>query len=141
MRISSLLANHAMAIAAALLAGLVLATAAVPASAQQSGGRLYQWKDANGVTHYSQTPPARGQYQARTVNNRAASPSPATTAAADAPAETPSCTRARANLKLLESDQPLRMEGGGDAVLTAEQRQAQTELAQASIRAHCTPAQ
>ena len=33
-------------------------------------GEVYQWKDANGVTHYSQTPPPKGVY------NSAPSPAP-----------------------------------------------------------------
>ena len=43
-----------------LLAGTALA---------QSGG-VYQWKDAQGVTHYSDAPPPQGQYQARDIHHR-----------------------------------------------------------------------
>ena len=37
-----------------LALALALAAAAVPAIAQQ---RVYQWKDANGVTHYTDVAP------------------------------------------------------------------------------------
>lgn len=118
-----------------LAATLALASLAGNAHAQ-SGGQLYKWKDANGVTHYSQTPPASGQYQTRNVSNPVARPE-AEQAPASA-AESPACTRARANLQLLQSDQPIRLEGGDDTPLSAEQRKAQMDLAEASIRANCT---
>src|SRR5690606_4995579 len=38
--------------------GAALALAFAPALAQQTASEVYQWKDANGVTHFSQTPPA-----------------------------------------------------------------------------------
>src|SRR3546814_5169256 len=48
------------------LFGLSLLLASSAACAQD----LYQWKDANGVTHYSQTPPASGSYTERTESGR-----------------------------------------------------------------------
>lgn len=117
----------------AMPAVLLLALLSVDAVAQSTDGRLYQWKDANGVTHFSQTPPPRGAYRTRTVNAQA----PAAAPASAAPAEPPACVRARANLALLQSDQPLRLEGEDTAELSAEQRNAQTELAEAAIRANC----
>ena len=42
------------ALSTALLAVSVLAAPAAFA------GEVYQWKDAGGVTHYSQTPPSQG---------------------------------------------------------------------------------
>lgn len=120
----------------ALVAALALAVASGSAAAQSTGGQLYQWKDARGVTHYSETPPARGAYQTRTVHNRAATPV-ATAVPAAAADPNPSCTRARANLTLLRSDQPVRL-AGSETPITDAQRKAQTELAEASIRAHCT---
>src|SRR6185312_15455080 len=47
--------------AAAAAIGLSLACIAGFASAQQ----IYKWKDANGVTHFSQTPPASGAHYTR----------------------------------------------------------------------------
>lgn len=42
----------------ALAIGVSIACVASFASAQQ----IYKWKDANGVTHFSQTPPASGKH-------------------------------------------------------------------------------
>src|SRR3546814_9453321 len=63
------------------LFGLSLLLASSAACAQD----LYQWKDANGVTHYSQTPPASGSYTERTESGRGPA-RPVETAAAE-PAE------------------------------------------------------
>jgi glutaredoxin len=55
------------------VAALALASAAVAAAAQ---GQVYKWKDAAGVVHYSDTPPARGQVQVlRPDSGPAATPS------------------------------------------------------------------
>ena len=37
----------------------LVATLALSAAPTVFAGEVYQWKDANGVTHYSQTPPAQ----------------------------------------------------------------------------------
>ena len=63
-----------------LLAAMpLLAVAAPPLTA----GEVYSWKDARGVTHYSQTPPPAGtRFEVRGIRNDA----PATPAPAAAPA-------------------------------------------------------
>ena len=131
-------AIHRPARRAVLLACCVLA--GLPAAA----GELYQWKDANGVTHYSDSPPPDRQYQSRIYGTDAG----ASVASADetTPAtETSSqCTTARANLALLQGDGPVGMDsdkdGKPDSQLTAEQRTAQAALAEAAIKVHCTAA-
>lgn len=124
-----------------LLAGLRAALAAglVVACAGAAAGELYQWKDANGVTHYSDAPPAgQATYQSRSLRTGRTA-EPATEAA---PAENGQCTTARANLKLLQQEGPVGMDadkdGKPDAPLSAEQRAAQTALAEAAIQVHCT---
>ena len=47
---------------------LALAAAGLLAASAVQGGEVYQWKDANGVTHYSQTPPPKGSYQQRVLS-------------------------------------------------------------------------
>ena len=117
-------------------AGLVVALA-LPAMA----GELYQWKDANGVTHYSDAPPpGKTDYQNRTIRDSGGTP--ATTAAAPAqPAESDACTRARANLALLQGDGPVGTDEDGDgkpdAQLDTAQRADRVELAAAAIKVHC----
>lgn len=114
----------------------VLLLASLPAVA----GEVYQWKDANGVTHYSDAPPPTGEYSNRTIEQRTASADVAA-AQAEAPPEDTACTDARSNLELLRSDQPIGLDSDGDgepdSTLTPEQRTAQTTLAEAAIGVHC----
>lgn len=117
------------------LFGLSLLLATGGAGAQE----LYQWKDANGVTHYSQTPPASGDYTQRTESGR--SPArPVETAAAE-PAEPPQCADARANIALLESESPVQQDTDGDGepdrTLDDTERANQLELARALLKASC----
>ena len=118
--------------------GVALATLSVA-----SAGELYQWKDANGVTHYSDAPPPAGaDYQNRTIRDSGtASIKPDD---AEAPAENTQCTTARANLELLQGEGPVGTDtdkdGKPDAEFSAEQRAAQTQLAEAAIKVHCTVA-
>jgi hypothetical protein len=109
------------------------------ASATASAGNVYKWKDANGVTQYSEKPPAGQTYEARQVEHR--DPPPRETAAA--PAENKECTSARSNLTLLNGTGKVMQDTDGDgkpdATLTDAQRSAQKTLAEAAIQAYCTP--
>lgn len=121
--------------------GAILAFAATPAFAQQTAGEVYQWTDANGVTHYSQTPPAQGRYEQRLITSSG-------TAAASgsepvAKVENANCTTARANIAALENEGDVMQDTDGDgepdSVLDAGQRASQLDLAQAAVRAYCSP--
>ncbi|WP_036136034.1 DUF4124 domain-containing protein [Luteimonas mephitis] len=122
-------------LALATLFGLSLLLAASTACA----GDLYQWKDANGVTHYSQTPPASGSYTERTESGRA-SARPVETATAK-PAESAQCTTARANIAMLESKGAVQQDSDGDGkpdkTLDDTERANQLELARALLKANC----
>ncbi|MBD7988535.1 DUF4124 domain-containing protein [Luteimonas sp. Sa2BVA3] len=122
--------------------GTVLAFAAAPALAQQTAGEVYKWTDANGVTHYSQTPPASGKFEHRLITSSGATAPTAVEDAAEAPAN-PQCTAARANLTALQAEGDVMQDSDGDGkpdqVLNAEQRANQLELAQAAAKAYCTP--
>lgn len=122
---------------------MTLGLAATLLSAGLAAQEVYQWKDANGVTHYSQTPPPRGQYQQRAITQRGATqPQTTTTPAANAQ-ESESCKNARANLAVLQGGQPVH-EAGADGkpgrALSDAERTSQTDLANAAIKAYCTPA-
>src|SRR5690606_31809059 len=108
--------------------------------AAASAGELYQWKDANGVTHYSQTPPSSGNYTERSESGRDVTPPPVA-AKAETPAESPQCTTARANIALLESESPVRQDSDGDGepdkTLDDTERANQLELARALLKANC----
>jgi len=116
------------------------ATGLLVASAVQ-GGEVYQWKDASGVTHYSQTPPPKGSYQQRLISgDRAGIAQPTTVQAA---AENPRCATARANLEALGSGRPVHEadeDGQAGRALNDAERASQVELANAAIRAYCTGA-
>lgn len=122
--------------------GLSLALAVLASAATAT--ELYQWKDAQGVTHYSDSPPPSqsGQVKNRVIKSKTGTPTQ--TASVTAPGETGECINARANLKQLQSSAQVGVDNNGDGkpdnVLDAKQREAQVQLAQASIRAYCTPA-
>jgi hypothetical protein len=118
---------------------LLLATTAAMA------GDLYQWKDANGVTHYSQTPPASGSYKERTESGRDTAAKPVEAAAAK-PAEPADCATSRSNIALLESKTPVQQDTDGDGkpdkTLDDTERGNQLELARALLKAkNCTAPQ
>jgi hypothetical protein len=126
--------EHAMSFRpSALAAAALLLLAAGPLAAQQ----VYQWKDANGVTQYSQTPPKGVEYESREIHVRDGTPAQP----AEKPAEAPGCTIARENLALLDSDQAVAVDSDGDGTpdrnLDEDERAAQRELAQAAIKVNC----
>ncbi|MET0582368.1 MAG: DUF4124 domain-containing protein [Pseudoxanthomonas sp.] len=116
---------------------LVMAGACTTALA----GKVYQWKDAKGVTHFSDSPPPGGQAQDRRIDNRG-EPVPGATASKSV--ENPSCTTARKNLELLADKSPVQIDsdadGKPDKVLTEDDRGAQRNLAEAAVKAYCQPA-
>lgn len=122
--------------------GAVLAFAAAPALAQQTAGEVYQWTDANGVTHYSQTPPAQGRYEHRVITSSGAAAAAGSEPVA-AQADNPQCTTARANIAALQGEGEVQMDADGDGkadrTLDADQRASQLELAQAAVKAYCSP--
>ncbi len=116
-----------------------LAAAGLMVALPLSAGELYQWKDAGGVTHYSDAPPPSGTYKNRRITNTGAGTASETTA--QAPAENTQCTTARANLALLEGEGPVSIKGDADGdevtAMSAPQREAQKQLAEAAIKAYC----
>ena len=117
----------------ALLAASVLAAPAAFA------GDVYQWKDANGVTHYSQTPPTQGKYQMRTISQREGT-APAQAAPASQQ-QSPQCATALRNIELLQSGSRLQMDSNGDGQadhdLSDDDRQKQLDIAQTVARVNC----
>lgn len=119
-----------------LALALALAAAAIPAIAQQ---RVYQWKDANGVTHYTDVAPKQS-HQTRDIAAQDGRPaSPATKAQ-----ESEQCTNARANMVRLQGGEPIGMDANGDGKpdrnLTPDERKAQLDLNQAAVKAFCMQA-
>ncbi len=119
---------------AALL--VLLVGFATVAAAQQ----VYQWKDAKGVSHYSDNPPPGEKYQDRRFNLRGSSVLEADT---PVPAENPMCITARGNLKLLGGTAAVQQDTDGDGkpdkTLSDADRDNQRNLAEAAVRAYCKP--
>jgi hypothetical protein len=120
-----------------LFAGLLCAASALAQSTQ-----VYQWKDAKGVTHYSDSPPPPGaKAQDRRLGNQRALPA---VAAEAAPADSPQCTSAKFNLAILSNNKQVRHDSDGDgkpdAVLAESDHANQKALAEAAVKAYCKPA-
>lgn len=131
---------------------IVTALALLVVAAPLAAGEVYTWKDARGVTHYSQTPPPPGtRFEVRSVAGRAApaTPAPAAPAATPAPAtanaaantdgDPTQCAIARANVDALQSEDPVQQVGadGTPRPLDATARADQLALSQAAVRAYC----
>lgn len=121
------------ALSTALLAASVLAAATA------SAGEVYQWKDASGVTHYSQTPPAQGKFQQRTITQRVSAAAPAQPTAERT--VSPQCATAQRNIELLQGGSRLQVDSNGDGQpdgdLDDADRQKQLEIAQTVARVNC----
>lgn len=136
--------------------GTISALALLLAAAAATAGEVYEWKDANGVTHYTQTPPKTGDYKehderdvapeatsARTGTS--ATPAPKTASAtAGAGAESAQCATARKNLELLQGEVAVQQDTDGDGkpdkTLDDADRANQLELARATLKAGNCPA-
>lgn len=123
-----------------LVSGLIFGFAALLLALPVFAGKVYQWKDANGVTHFSDAPPPDQQrYQNRKLKD---GPGPSEQVAAT-PAEDPNCVTARKNLETLKSDKPVGLDANGDGKpdqeMSAEDRAKQVALAEQTIKTSCTP--
>lgn len=106
-----------------------------------SAGPLYKWKDANGVTQYSERPPVGQKYETRQISNSGVPLAPATESAAT---ESPECLSSRKNLELLDGGGPVMRDTDGDGkpdqTLDDGQRAAQRKLSEAAVAVYCKPA-
>ena len=140
-----------------LLLALCLTMAISPLAAQT----VYQWKDARGVTHYSDSPPPKGGTR-REVHTAAGTPAKSppkvaasskeekpvvapTEAAPPTPPQVPAdpalCAQAQRNLESLQSNAAVGMDtdkdGYPDAEIGAEDRTKYVGLASEAIKANC----
>lgn len=117
------------------LACLCLFAFPIGNASAQAGG-VYKWKDARGVTHYSDRPPPGGSYASVRADAaaRVAGPAPLD----------PRCTTARSNIERLNSGNAdigldADRDGKPDAPLTAAMRVDQLRMAEAAARNFCPP--
>ncbi|VXA96044.1 conserved exported hypothetical protein [Luteimonas sp. 9C] len=129
-------------IAGALLAALL----AAPLAASE----VYSWKDARGVTHYSQTPPPAGtRFEVRNMQGANTSSTPTTPAPVAQPAaaattagaagDAGQCELARTNVAALKGDGAVQQLGadGKPRELAGAERADQLALSEAAVRAYC----
>jgi Domain of unknown function (DUF4124) len=131
------------------MTGSILGLAIVLASASAAfnpaaAGEVYQWKDAKGVNHYSESPPPKGAYKQRAISEGGQAQATQQVATAAAPAETAQCTAARKNMEVLNGTATVQQDTDGDGkpdkTLNDADRANQLELAQVTIKATCITA-
>ena len=110
------------------------------AIAAPAGAQIYKWKDAKGVTHYSESPPAKGTYTTHAAPTPSApATQPTATAEANKSAD-PRCNTARGNLAMLQGKSPVQRDsdsdGKPDKTLTDAERASELELARATLKAY-----
>jgi hypothetical protein len=114
---------------ALLLSALVL-VAAFPACA----GQVYQWKDAKGVTHYSDFPPPGQKAINRNLDPRAPT-------APAKPVVNADCSNARSNLAILKGNTPVGLDADRDGKhereLTPTERAERTAKAEQAVKTYC----
>ena len=136
---------------------VLFAIAALVCAGDANAQKFFKWKDADGVTHYTTTPPPDGQQ----ADRLAVDPAPARPLADDAPAEgeardpgvpaearsstameqrNAACITARSNLGTLESNPFVTMDKDGDGkqeLLTVDEQNAQIARAREQVRTLC----
>ena len=151
---------HMRTVVAAAVVGLSLACAAGLANAQQ----IYKWKDASGVTHFSQSPPASGTHFTKmhlsgepevTSNPTPSAPADDSAPESSAPqraaatggtqADTPAnraelCKQLASNVTLLQGKQPVVTGGanGKQEVMDDSARKQQLSTARAQQAQYCS---
>jgi len=118
--------------------GLLLLLLATPLLA----GTVYQWTDARGITHYSDSPPPKGASKVREIGGRPPAQTATKVKASATPAaDNAQCAQARLNLVRLQGNTEVGLDadrdGKPDAPFSAAERAAQVTLAQAAIKGHC----
>ncbi|MGH8078385.1 MAG: DUF4124 domain-containing protein [Lysobacter sp.] len=115
-----------------------LAAALLTVSLPALAGKIYQWKDAKGNTHYSDAPPANQGHKSRTLDPKGSTVAPATAKPAAVNAD---CSNARSNLTILQGKTEVGIDenkdGKPDRNLTAQERANRTQLAEAGVKTYC----
>lgn len=130
--------------------------AAVAATSTLAAEKVYKWKDANGIVHFSDSPPPKGTEfnNVRIVNQSAAiTQQPATAPTGDAPTQTEKpiaddasnaarCRNAQNRVALLGSPSPVTIQRDGKIVeMTEADRAAELAIARTTVTSLCAPAE
>lgn len=129
---------------AARIVVFAITTGLLVAASMASAGDLYQWKDAKGVSHFSDAPPPQGTYHSRTMHDGGGvAVAPAANQPLAKVSASANCTTAQANLDHLRTAGPVGLDADGDGkpdtTMTDEQRAQQLILAQHNITLYCKP--
>jgi hypothetical protein len=119
-----------------LLMLMLLVVIALPAAGQQ----LYRWKDENGVTHYTDSPPTGTSYETREIVPDPDPPVAAAPPAASPAAPSERCLQARANLQVFDTSEGISMDTDGDGIeeeLVGEVREREHQRARELVQAEC----
>lgn len=129
------------------LVSIVAMTAAYGGA--DAAGKIYQWKDRHGVTHYTDRPPAEGEFRDRDIERRQP-PAPPTEDPADTTVpenadplvmqREENCRRARQNLETLRDSGQVRLDRDGDGTpepLSDAERTHQMEVAAQQVLRYC----
>lgn len=127
---------------------LLIAFTTTTAMAQS---QIYQWKDASGVAHYSDSPPPSGEYRSFSLKSEHGSTETTTEARSEATARATekskaeatakACEQAKKNVEMISGKDDVQMDINGDGKmvdLSADERAKQLERAKAQVILLCT---
>ena len=119
----------------------LLLLAVLTTATSEAADMLYRWKDADGVVHYTDTPPpAEYEFQTREVTTDPPQPPPSVVVE-DAPVALSRCEQARRNLAVFESAQNVSMDLDGDGrpePLDAAARERERKKTRDLVNVTCT---
>lgn len=101
---------------------------------------VYRWQDEKGVTHFSQYPPAVGQYQIITIRTSNPATAPVSKSDTDSQLDPKLCLQAQEQLALLNSEQDLYTQDAATQTLrlvTPDEREQQKLLATFETKRRC----
>ncbi|UXI69248.1 DUF4124 domain-containing protein [Tahibacter amnicola] len=119
-------------------------------SAAQAGDKVYKWKDAAGITHFTDTPPPKGTefdnirivgQSTPVATDTASTPGTPATPENAADEKTQRCKQARDKVALLSSPVALTIQREGKTVpLEGAERDTQLKIATATADTYCAAA-
>lgn len=113
---------------------LSLALLAASTTSPLVAGEIYTWKDARGVTHYSDSPPAGKKHSVRPDTKRPVASRTLAVVNSD-------CSNARSNVALLQGTGLVGLDANGDGKsdreITATERAERLQRAQAQLETYC----